>query len=227
MTRTRQVEAAAVDEVRTRVDRRIGAVLARAAALGFLGQVAVTEQIDHALGFVATVEEELCRPPGSVLDLGTGGGLPGLVLAACWQGAEVVLVDANERRTDFLREVVSGWGDTGRVHVVRGRAEELGREPDRRERVEVVTARSFGPPAVTAECGAPFVAVGGRLVVSEPPGAERSERWPAAGLATLGLSPGAAFRVADRFGFQVLLKDRPLADRFPRRVGVPAKRPLF
>ena len=50
-----------------------------------------------------------------------------------------------------------------------------------------MTARSFGPPAATAECAAPLLAVGGLLVVSEPP--DGPDRWPADALAALGLEP--------------------------------------
>ena len=69
--------------------------LARSFDLGFLGAMPIADQIDHALGFVAVIEELPGRPPASVIDLGTGGGVPGLVLISCWQGARVVLMDAS------------------------------------------------------------------------------------------------------------------------------------
>src|ERR1019366_9022502 len=93
------------DDVRTlltRVGAEVHALLERSAVLGFLGGMPVDQQIAHALGFVWTVETELGRAPRSVLDLGTGGGIPGLVLAACWPDSRVVLFDANQRRTEFL-----------------------------------------------------------------------------------------------------------------------------
>jgi len=135
-----------------------------------------------------------------------------------------VLVEAGERRAAFLARAVAELGLAGRVRVERHRAEELGRDPTHRGRYPLVTARSFGPPAVAAECAAPLLAVGGRLIVSEPPG-ESSGRWPVAALAGLGLEAEAAVRV--RAGYQVLVQARPCPERFPRRSGVPAKRPLF
>jgi 16S rRNA (guanine527-N7)-methyltransferase len=103
---------------------------------------------------------------------------------------------------------------------------------------DVVVARSFGPPPVVAECAAPFLRTGGVLVVSEPPvGSGRGSaidhaelpvpnpRWPAGPLAALGLHPTGLVR--NRFGYQVLHQVSVCPERFPRRVGVPAKRPLY
>ncbi len=127
------------------------------------------DQIDHALGFVAVVEESIGIQPRAVVDLGSGGGLPGLVLASCWPDARIVLVDANERRTRFLTEVSGTFRTRPPVEVIRGRTEVLGHDARLRERFDLVTSRSFGRPAVTAENGSCFLEVEGWLVVSEPP----------------------------------------------------------
>jgi 16S rRNA (guanine527-N7)-methyltransferase len=87
-------------------------------------------------------------------------------------------------------------------------------------------ARSFGPPAVTAECAAGFLPVGGLLVVSEPPADDEPEgRWPPAGLAELGFGPAARLGTPTA-GFVRIpcVEDH---DRWPRRVGIPAKRPRW
>lgn len=212
---------------RSRIDDRVRPALVRAVDLGFLGPAAVDDQIDHTLGFVSVVEELIGAHPTSVLDLGSGGGLPGLVLACCWPGTRVVLIEANERRSGFLADVTDSWSEVHRGEVIRGRTELLGREADLREQFDVVTSRSFGGPAVTAENGSPFLSVEGWMVVSEPPNAVPEERWPADGLCELGLSPVAATRGGGRFGYQVLQKVDPLSERYPRRVGIPVKRPLF
>ena len=89
--------------------------------------------------------------------------------------------------------------------------------------MDAVVARSFGAPAVVPECGAPFLRTGGVLVVREPPDVDPAERWPAAGLASVGLA-----RDPDEIDGVVRLRQvASCPDRFPRRVGVPAKRPLF
>jgi len=138
-----------------------------------------------------------------------------------------VLMDGNQRRTEFLSSTVGGWSGAGTVEVVRGRVEELARDDQYRERFEAVTARSFGTPGVTVECGAPLVVVGGVMVVSEPPEESAEHRWSVEGLAQVGLTLGARARFDDRFGYQVLVKSAASPFRYPRRVGIPAKRPLF
>jgi 16S rRNA (guanine527-N7)-methyltransferase len=194
--------------------------------LGFLGSIDLPEQIDHALGFVFVVEREWPHGPPRALDLGTGGGVPGLVLGACWPDCRLTLLDAGRRRVEFLRREIAGHSWAGNVDVVRGRAEELGQEPDLRSQFDLVTARSFGPPAVAAECGSPFLRLGGIMVVSEPPGGA-GQRWPEEGLARLGLVTGDSAGFGKRFGYQVLRQAEVTPERYPRRTGVPAKRPLF
>lgn len=110
-----------------------------------------------------------------------------------------------------------------RVQVRTGRAEDLGRRLGHRGSYHLVVARSFARPAVVAECAAPLLAVGGRLVVSEPPMEE--DRWPDQGLDVLGL--GRALPPAASRRLVVLRQERPCPERYPRRVGVPSKRPLW
>jgi 16S rRNA (guanine527-N7)-methyltransferase len=192
--------------------------LERARDLGFLGPGPVVPHIDHAAGFVAA----LSGVAGVVVDLGSGGGVPGLVVAMDRPDLEVVLLDAMAKRCRFLRSAAAALGLEDRVRIVEGRAEEAGRGA-LRAAASAVTARSFGSPAATAECAAPLLRVGGRLIVSEPP--DGPARWPAAGVAALGLR--VVVRSADGPRLQVLEQVTPCPDRFPRRVGVPAKRPLF
>ncbi len=214
-------------EMRERVSSSVTAILERSAELGFLGTMPVSEQIDHSLGFVFAAESALDTAPRRVLDLGTGGGIPGLILLSCWPESQVVLLDANQRRTDFLSAETAGWAGSGGVEVVRGRAEEIARSTRYRGKLDLVTARSFGSPAVATECGSPFLAIGGVMVISEPPEVVGDSRWPVEGLAEVGLTSASPVRFDDRFGFQVLRKPHQTPDRYPRRVGVPAKRPLF
>lgn len=194
-------------------------VLERARRLGVLGPGPVLDHVAHAEGFVAALAP---LAPGSiVVDLGSGGGVPGLVVAEARSDLEVVLLDSLERRIALLDEAVLTLGWTGRVRTVEARAEELGRSTEWRGAVDGVTARSFGPPAVVAECAAPLLRVGGLLVVSEPP--EDSDRWPAAGLELVGL-------VTDEGappGMHRCRQARSCPEDYPRRVGLPAKRPLF
>lgn len=163
------------------------------------------------------------RSPQRALDLGSGGGIPGLALALAWPASTWVLLDGSVRRCEWLAEAVARLDLTDRISVTAARAENAGRGALRGS-FDLVVARGFGPAAVTAECGAPLLHPGGHLVVAEPPGGA-PERWPAGPLAELGLTAGP--RLVDPVALQVLVLTAPCPDRFPRRVGVPAKRPLY
>jgi len=190
----------------------------------FIGPADIADQISHAEGFVGCWDDDAALPPRRLLDIGSGGGLPGLVLLTRWS-SPTVLLDSMIRRTDFLREIFA-WPDapTGAV-VVTQRAESAARREEFAESFDLVTARSFGPPAVTAECATRFLAIGGRLVVSEPPEETGTTRWEPAGLARLGLR--SLGRRRHGAAFQVLEKIAATPDEFPRSVGTPGKRPLF
>lgn len=202
-------------------------LLAESRQLGFLGPGPVGPHEDHALAFASLIDE----PPARALDLGAGGGLPGLVLAArCWPATRWTFLDAQERRTTFLRRAADRLGLGDRVDVILARAETLGHDPAHREGYDLVVARSFGSPPVTAECGAPLLRVGGRLVVSEPPGDETARRWPTTGLAVVGMGPAELVEVPmDDATIHLVRSTKlvPVEDRYPRRVGIPAKRPAF
>jgi 16S rRNA (guanine527-N7)-methyltransferase len=167
----------------------------------------------------------------SFLDLGSGGGVPGLVLATSWPGATGVLVDSNRRRCALLEVSVATLGLADRLRVRCGRAETLARGAELRASFGLVVARSFGRPAVTAECAVGFLRAGGLLAVTEPPTdpAEREggpARWPNDPLATLGLGP-ARFRRAGPTGVALMKKIGEPAERWPRSDGRPAKTPLW
>lgn len=146
-----------------------------------------------------------------------------MVLAMELPESTWVLLDASEARTGMLIAAVAALGVTDRVRVVTGRAEVIGRNAEHRGLYETVVSRSFALPAVVAECAAPLLVAHGHVLVSEPP--DPAPRWPEAGLDQLGLrllelTPGPP-RIAR------LRQERPCPDRFPRRVGVPSKRPLW
>ena len=192
--------------------------------MGFLGPQPAAHQAEHALGFWRAVES---RPgsPRRILDLGSGGGLPGLVLLPLFPEARVTLLDGSVKRCEFLAEAIEELGETSRAEVRCGRAEDLGHEEGLRGSFDLVVARSFGAPAVLAECAAPFLDSGGHLLVSEPPEGSLEERWPTSGLALLGMGPAELIEAGSRFAW--IPQGEACSERYPRRTGVPAKRPLF
>ncbi|NNN03840.1 MAG: hypothetical protein HKL87_07605 [Acidimicrobiaceae bacterium] len=178
----------------------------------------------HAQGFVECWNSVRNDDPQSFLDLGSGGGVPGFILATTWS-CRAVLLDSMIRRTSLLEESSRWEGAPPTLEVVNGRAEDVGRLFEYRESFDLVVSRSFGPPAVTAECAAPFIAVGGYLVVSEPPDDQDDERWSSTKLNQLSLENLGRVRFGS--AFQILRKFSPIDAKFPRKVGVPAKQPLF
>ena len=189
--------------------------------MGFLGPGPADEHRRHAAAFVAALG---ARPAGLGIDLGSGGGVPGLVVATALPAWRWELVETGARRAAFLERAVRHLDLDDRVEVRHLRAEDLGRHPPARARADAVTARSFGPPAMTAECAAPLLRPGGVLVVSEPPAGGR-DRWDGEGLATLGLGPPEL-----RLGppaLALLTQRTGCPDRYPRKAGIPAKRPLW
>jgi hypothetical protein len=173
----------------------LAAVLEEARALGFLGPGPVASHLDHAAGFVAALAVACAGgaapPPARAADLGSGGGVPGLALALAFPGSRWLLVESMARRAEFLRRAVSRLELDDRVEVAEVRAEDVGHSPGSRGGFDVVVARGFGRPAVVCECAAPLLGVGGRAVVSEPPGGQPA-RWPVDGLGILGMTPGPA-----------------------------------
>ncbi len=187
-------------------DALLGA-LAKARALGFLGPGAIEAHVEHATAFVRLVGEST----GRGLDLGSGGGVPGLVLACRLPGWTWTFVDIARRRTSFLAAAVAELRLAGRVDVVRAPAEQLAHDPTHRLVYDVVTARSFAPPSVTAEVGGAFVRAGGRLMVAEPP--EDPGRWNPGVLESLGLQDGG---VTSDPAIRTLVRAGDLAAEFPR-----------
>jgi 16S rRNA (guanine527-N7)-methyltransferase len=197
------------------------AALEDARQRGFLGPGEVEPHIEHALGFADAIGAE----PETLVDLGSGGGLPGLVLAWEWSEVRVTLIEGSVRRAAFLRDAVEWLAFGPRVQVMAQRGEEAGHDPQLREHFVVATARSFGPPAVTAEIGAGLLQVGGMLVVAEPP-EMGPERWPRGAAGSFGLAD-PDFRTGRGAHFARLRKVEAAPTGVPRRTGIPEKRPRW
>jgi 16S rRNA (guanine527-N7)-methyltransferase len=149
------------------------------------------------------------RYDGPLVDVGSGGGSPGIPIAASLPRREVTLLDADQRKCDFLRR----WA-TPNARVVSGRAEE---QP--RETWGVALAKALAQPATAAEWCLPLVRVGGAAIL-----------WLGVSADVLRLASasdqlgGGIPELYD--GLAVLPKVAPTPPRFPRRVGVAKKRPL-
>ncbi len=150
------------------------------------------------------------RFEGPIVDVGSGGGAPGIPLAASLPDRQVTLLEANGRKCDFLRE----WAPPNSA-VVHGRAEE-----QQTDVFGVAVAKALAPPPVAAEWCLPLVRMGGAVVLWVGPTAD------AARVARVAERLGG--RLEDEpEGFFVVHKLEPTPAGFPRRPGVARKRPLF
>jgi 16S rRNA (guanine527-N7)-methyltransferase len=145
--------------------------LGDAQRIGMLGDRSLNEVIDHSLAFVAALPENT----RTMIDLGSGGGDPGLVIAAARPEIMITLVDRRAKRTDLLTRLVGRMRFQPHVEVVEIDVALLPqRFPGRTW--DAVTCRGFGSPAYTAQHASPLLAQGGLLIVSEPPESDGA-RW--------------------------------------------------
>ena len=200
-------------------------LLGESSALGFLGSVPIEEHIGHSTRLAALLER-VGEVAGSALDLGSGGGIPGLVLATYFRELSFTLLDSQRRRSEFLQSAAAALSREldVRAAVIHGRAEECAREPTLDGAFDIVVARLFGPPAVVAECATRFLRLGGRLVVTEPPTSD-STRWKPEGLRELGLE--IVQQVEKPLPAVVLVRFGAIDETMPRPNGVPRRKPLW
>lgn len=197
------------------------AVLTRSQQLGFVGPGELATHIEHARGHAAAA-----RPASGQYwcDLGSGGGVPGLIMAIDHRNISMTLLDRSQRRTEFLAEAVRQLDLEDRVQIACGDAAELAHDPQHRHRYDGIVSRAFGPPAAVAECSTGLLRLGATLIVSEPP-TSTATRWPAAPLSRLGL------RLVKRLGttpaFAVLERHTIADATYPRPWKKIRKRPQF
>jgi 16S rRNA (guanine527-N7)-methyltransferase len=162
-----------------------------------------------------------------LVDVGSGGGLPGLPLKIARPDLEVVLVEADSDKAAFLVQACARLHLEG-VEIVNRRAEEAGHDPRLREAFDLAVARALAPMPVLAELCLPFVRVGGRLLAQKT----EAEDIVAAGRAVelLGGAPPRvvpAPSIARKSGTIVIVeKVSPTPETYPRRAGLPARKPL-
>jgi 16S rRNA (guanine527-N7)-methyltransferase len=203
---------------------------AEAVRLGFLGPKELERlwerHLDDAFGLAA-----IRRPqPGERwADLGSGAGLPGLPLAIAHRSTSFTLIDAQQRRLDWVTSTAAKLRLTN-LTVAHTRLEDYGRG-SARESFDVATARALGALPVVAELGLPLLKIGGQLLVPRgQPDVKELEQVAAAcaevGGRLDGVIPNPSSPI-DRVGFVVIMaKIAATSPRFPRRSGVPARSPL-
>jgi 16S rRNA (guanine527-N7)-methyltransferase len=164
-----------------------------------------------------------------LIDIGTGAGLPGLPLRIVWPDIDLVLLESVGKKCRFLEGVVDRLG-LARVEVVEGRSEDFGRDPARREAFDLVVARAVAPLPVLLEYALPLLRTGGHLAATKGSAAISEIDASAGALEALGgrLVDNAPFQPPEGMALTVVIveKTAPTPPQYPRRAGIPTKRPL-
>jgi 16S rRNA (guanine527-N7)-methyltransferase len=165
-----------------------------------------------------------------VMDVGTGGGFPGLPIKILRPHIELTLLDSAKKRIDFLKDLLVELR-IGGVRLIHGRAEEYGRNKDFRETYDVVVSRAVAPLKVLAEYCLPFLKKGGIFIAQKAKDAVSELEEGKRALEVLGGLKEKEIRLnlpftGDERNIIVIKKTKPTPDRYPRKPGVPMKRPL-
>ena len=161
--------------------------------------------------------------PGPVIDVGTGGGVPGIPLAVAQPSRSFVLLDSNARKLGFVRETAEALG-LRNVDTCGMRVEDAGREVDLRERFGVALAKAVAPVRVLVEWLVPLVGPEGRVVLWKGPAVDDEMAQASGALEALGARIERVVDVRlperERRALVVIRREGALDARYPRRVGV-------
>ena len=188
-----------------------------------------TRHFVDSLSVVAAPEVRL-GPGLRVLEVGSGAGFPGLPLKIAYPEIEVTLLEATGKKADFLRHVADRLALPD-VAVITGRAEDAAREPAHREAYSLVLARALAPMAALAELTLPFCQLGGHVVAQKKGDIAGELEAAKTAIEVMGGRCVARHAVSapgleDGRCLVVLKKVAHTPEKYPRRPGVPAKRPI-
>jgi 16S rRNA (guanine527-N7)-methyltransferase len=181
------------------------------------------EQVEALIADAGVLVEASWTGITTVIDIGSGGGLPAIPLAVAMPQVQFTLLEANTRKCAFLEHVAAALNLTN-VAVAAGRAEELGHRPALREQFDRAISRAAARPEVLLELALPFVRTGGDLVAQVSP-IDPLVLEPAARLLGGG-TPRLEHPAAGGHALLVVPKLAPTPSRFPRRSGLPGRKPL-
>jgi 16S rRNA (guanine527-N7)-methyltransferase len=187
-------------------------------------------QVRHFLDSLSCTLAMTYRPGQWLVDVGTGAGFPGIPLKIYYPDLRLTLVESVAKKARFLTAVVAELGLV-QVDIVTERAELLGQNPEHRERYDWVVARAVAEMRVLVEYLLPLCRPGGHVLAQKGGGAPEET---AAAVRAITLLGGALPRyqtiqlpgLADAHHLVIIEKQTPTPPQFPRRTGIPSKRPL-
>lgn len=188
-------------------------------------------QVKHFLdSLTVTLAFRPLLTDGNFIDVGAGAGIPGVPLKIALPEIRLVLVEATAKKAVFLRHLKDKL-ELDNVEIVVGRAEEIGHLPRYREKFDVVLSRAVAPLPALAELTLPFCAVGGSVIAQKKGDIIRELRRADKSIRILGgnlreIKHIGLEEFADERCLVIVDKISPTPERYPRRSGIPAKRPL-
>jgi len=191
-------------------------------------------QVGHFLDSL-TVTLAMKLPAGDesfgIIDVGSGAGLPGIPVKILLPDVKLVLLEATAKKANFLRHLIAKLV-LDNVEVVVGRAEEVAHDAQFRERFELVLSRAVAPLPTLAELTLPFCAVGGSFVAQKKGAIDLEVSKASRAITMLGGNLREVKGVdleefSDKRWLIVVDKVMPTPQQYPRRPGIPAKRPIF
>ncbi len=166
----------------------------------------------------------------NIVDVGTGAGLPGVPLRILYPGIRLVLLEATSKKAKFLHHLIARLG-LDNVEIVVGRAEDVAHDTEYRERSELVLSRAVAPLSTLVELTLPFCAVGGSFIAQKKGAIEQEVSQASRAISVLGGNLREVMTINleefdDRRCLVVIDKVNLTPQEYPRRPGIPAKRPI-
>lgn len=186
--------------------------------------------LKHFLDSIAAVPYLEKKESLRIMDIGTGAGFPGVPVKIACPEADMVLLDSLKKRITFLNHLIEELGLAG-IKAIHGRAEDLCRQEGFREAFDVVTSRAVANLTVIAELCLPFVKVGGVFIAYKGPRAREEVEESKGALEILGGSLRKMITITlpksrDERNLIFIAKEKETPEKYPRKAGIPEKRPL-
>ncbi len=193
-----------------------------------------TVQLKHFLDSLTVIlvltKEELTAPGLTIVDIGTGAGFPGIPLKIVLPQIKLALIDSTAKKTTFIRHLVKKMKLLD-VNVITGRAEEVAHYPLYRQQFKLVVSRALAPMSTLVELTLPFCQVGGKFVAHKKGKIDEEIRGAAGALDIMGGKITQVKKIGiEELGNErylvVVRKIRQTPDKYPRRSGMPSKKPI-